>query len=270
MNNYLIAIPVASVIACGTAYLAAINTDSKPAGSFTDAQKDQIGLVAADYLRAHPEILNEMSKKLRAQAQNTQTSSAAALENRDALLSDPTSPVLHPTGDVAVIQFFDYQCIYCAKVAPTVEQFISQNPDVRFIYKEWPIFGSRWPASIQAAKIGLSLYKKGGANVYHRYHAALFATGHNEGKLLDADIRRAAVKAGITAMLKAHVEAMATALEENNALAKRLGIQGTPAFLIMPVSGATAENVSVIEGATSLDALRAAVDKARGGVKKGD
>lgn len=238
---------------------------------FSAAQKAQIGEVAADYLRAHPEILIEMSQKLQAQAQSKQMGSAvtAALQDQAALLNDLTSPVLHPEGDVAVIQFFDYQCIYCAKVAPTVEQFISNNPDVRFIYKEWPIFGSRWPVSIQAAKVGLSLYKTGGAEVYHRYHAALYATGHNEGKLLDADIREAAVKAGVTSTPKADVEAMGTVLEANNALAKRLGIQGTPAFFVMPVKGATAENVSVIPGATSLEALQAAVAKARGGVKKG-
>lgn len=239
--------------------------------TFSAAQKAQIGEVAADYLRAHPEILVEMSQKLQAQAQNKQMASAAgaAPENRDALLNDPTSPVLHPGGDVAVIQFFDYQCIYCAKVAPTVEQFISTNPDVRFIYKEWPIFGSRWPASVQAAKVGLSLYKAGGAEAYHRYHAALYATGHNEGKLLDADIREAAVKAGITATPETEVDAMGAVLDANNELAKRLGIQGTPAFFVMPVKGATAENVSVIPGATSLKALQAAVGKARGGVKRG-
>lgn len=270
MNNYLIAILIASGIALG-AGAAAIYAPDKSTGAFTVQQKAQIGEVAADYLRAHPEILIEMSQKLQAQAQNKQMASAAtaALENQAALLNDPTSPVLHPKGDVAVIQFFDYQCIYCAKVAPTVEQFISNNPGVRFIYKEWPIFGSRWPASIQAAKVGLSLYKAGGADVYHRYHAALYATGHNEGKLLDADIREAAVKAGMTSRPKADVEAMGAALNANNDLAKRLGIQGTPAFFIMPVKGATAENVSVIPGATSLQALQAAVAKARGAAKTG-
>ncbi|MEN4695616.1 ParB N-terminal domain-containing protein [Pantoea agglomerans] len=106
-------------------------------------------------------------------------------------------------------------------------------------------------------------------DAYHRYHAALYATGHNEGKLLDEDIRQAAVKAGVTATPKAGVEAMGAALEKNNQLARRLGIQGTPAFFVMPVTGATAENVSVIPGATDLQALQAAVEKARGGVKKG-
>ena len=263
---------VSAAAAAGAAANAATaDVSASATTAFSAAQQVQIGEIAADYLRAHPEILIEMSQKLQAQSQEKQMASAAgaALENQDALLNDPTSPVLHPKGDVAVIQFFDYQCIYCAKVAPTVEQFIRQNPDVRFIYKEWPIFGSRWPASVQAAKAGLSVYKDGGADAYHRYHAALYATGHNEGKLLDEDIRQAAVKAGVTATPKEEVEAMDAALEKNNALAKKLGIQGTPAFFVMPVKGATAENISVIPGATDLQALQAAVEKARNSVKKG-
>lgn len=247
------------------------DTTTTAVATFNDTQKAQIGEVAADYLRAHPEILIEMSQKLQAQSQEKQmaSASAAALQNKEALLNDPTSPVLHPKGDVAVIQFFDYQCIFCAKVAPVAEQFISKNQDVRFIYKEWPIFGRRWPASVQAAKVGLSVYKKGGAEAYHRYHAALYATGHDEGKLLDEDIRQAAVKAGVTDPTREDVEGMAAALAANDALAKELGIQGTPAFFVMPVKGATAENVSVMPGAIDLQALQAAVEKARSGVQQG-
>lgn len=238
---------------------------------FSDAQKAQIGQVAADYLRAHPEILIEMSQKLQAQQQTKQRDQAvtAALQELPALLNDPASPVLHPAGDVAVIQFFDYQCIYCAKVAPVVEQFISRNPDVRFIYKEWPIFGSRWPASTEAAKTGLAVWQAGGAQAYHRYHAALYATGHNEGRLLAEDIRQAVAGAGVSSLTSARIGEQGAALEANNQLAKRLGIQGTPAFFIMPVNGATADNVSVVPGAATLQTLQAAVDKARGGVKKG-
>ena len=116
------------------------------------------------------------------------SAASAALADQDALLNDPTSPVQHAKGDVAVIQFFDYQCIYCAKVAPTVEQFISQNPNVRFIYKEWPIFGSRWATSLDAAKTGLQIYQQKGAEAYLTYHNGIYSTGHNEGKLTAADV----------------------------------------------------------------------------------
>lgn len=244
-------------------------TDRKDAEAFTPAQQSQIGTIAADYLRAHPEILIEMSQTLQAQEQEKQQKRtlSAVLESQPALLDDPDSPVLNPKGSVAVVQFFDYQCIYCAKVAPVVKKFISLSPDVRYVYKEWPIFGGRWPASAEAAKAGVGIWKVKGANAYYRYHEAIYATGHNEGKLTSDDIRRAAKKAGAEPLVLS--ELSDAALKANDALAKRLGLQGTPAFIVLPVTGATAENISVLPGAVTLEALQAAVAKARGDVEKG-
>ena len=84
-----------------TGYATADTTGTATA-AFSDAQKAQIGEIAAGYLRAHPEILIEMSQKLQAQAQNKQMASAAgaALANQDALLNDPSSPVLHPATQI--------------------------------------------------------------------------------------------------------------------------------------------------------------------------
>lgn len=238
-------------------------------GSFTPAQQDAIGKIAADYLRAHPEVLVEMGQKLQQQAQEKQAAQAvqAALKQQDGLLNDPDTPLLHPAGDVAVVQFFDYQCVYCSRTAPAVEAVIRDNPDVRFIWKEWPIFGGEWPLSATAAQTGLAVWKQGGAEAYHRYHAALFASVHIEGDLTAADIDAAVKQAGTPAIPD---PAVATpVLDRTNALAKSLGIQGTPAFVVMPVKGANAGNVSVIPGAVSQSALQAAVHKARSALKKG-
>ncbi|PIJ50032.1 hypothetical protein BL250_08865 [Erwinia sp. OLTSP20] len=238
-------------------------------GSFTPAQQDAIGSIAADYLRAHPELLVEMSQKLRQQAQEKQATQAvqAALIRQDDLLNDPDTPVLHPAGDVAVVQFFDYQCVYCSRTAPAVEAVIRDNPDVRFIWKEWPIFGGKWPLSATAAQTGLAVWKQGGAEAYQRYHAALFASGHIEGDLTAADIDAAVKQSGTTAL--PDPATVMPVLDRTNALAKSLGIQGTPAFVVMPVKGANAGNVSVIPGAVSQAALQAAVNKVRAAVKKG-
>ncbi|NIF23922.1 DsbA family protein [Candidatus Pantoea multigeneris] len=238
---------------------------------FTPAQTQAIGEIAANYLREHPQVLVDVSQRLQDQAQADQMKQAttAVLSNQAALLNAPGTPVYHPGGDVAVVQFFDYQCIYCAKMAPVVEQFINGNPKVRYVYKEWPIFGSRWSASTRAAQTGLSVFKSGGAEAYYRYHNAIYATGHNEGKLTGDDIRQAELEAGITSAPQEDLQGLAAILEANNQLAQRIGINGTPAFIIMPVKGATADNVTVIPGATSLSALQAAVDKARAGEAKG-
>ena len=244
--------------------LLSLSVSASAATSFSAEQQKEIGRIAADYLREHPELLVEMSQKLQQQAQDEQSSQAvsAVLKNQDTLLNEPTSPVLNPKGAVAVIQFFDYQCIYCAKVAPVVEQFISNNPDVRYIYKEWPIFGNRWSASIEAAKTGLAVYRAKGPDAYHRYHAAIYDTGHNEGKLTGDDIRAAAAKAGVKDLPENIADG--SGLAANQILAKRLQIQGTPAFIVMPVQGANAGNVSFIGGAAELSTLQAAYDKARG------
>jgi hypothetical protein len=95
-----------------------------------------------------------------------------------------------------VIEFFDYQCVFCSRFAPELEKVMKAQPDVRYLFKEWPIFGGRWEASLQAAQQGLTVWQKKGPQAYVTYHNAIYATGHNEGKLTAEDIRVAASKAG--------------------------------------------------------------------------
>ena len=122
----------------------------------------------------------------------------SVMDNQTTLLQDPDTPAFGPEkAKVAVIEFFDYQCVFCNRFAPELEKVMKAQPDVRYVFKEWPIFGSRWPESLQAAQQGLSVWKQKGAQAYVTYHNALYATGHNEGALTESDIRAAASKAGL-------------------------------------------------------------------------
>ena len=60
--------------------------------------------------------------------------------------------------------------------------------------------------------------------------------------------------------LKATHEALAS----NDELARTLGFGGTPGFVVMPTSGATAANTTVLPGAVSAEELQAAIVKAQG------
>ncbi|WP_309232531.1 DsbA family protein [Enterobacter sp. JMULE2] len=84
---------------------------------------------------------------------------------------------------MAVIEFFDYQCVFCSQFSPELEKVMKAQPDVRYIFKEWPIFGSRWEASQQAAHQCLAVWKEKGPEAYVTYHYAIYATGHFEGKI---------------------------------------------------------------------------------------
>lgn len=167
----------------------------KPAAVFTPVQEARMGEIAKDYLLAHPEVLVEVSQKQQAQQQEKQQQAmtAAVIENQAALVNDEGTPSYGPAdAKVTVVEFFDYQCIYCARLAPELEKVIKASPGVRFMFKEFPIFGQRWPASLSAAKTGLQVWKQKGADAYLNHHNAIYATGHNEGKLTDADISAAA------------------------------------------------------------------------------
>ncbi|MBZ7671273.1 hypothetical protein FML27_07275 [Klebsiella grimontii] len=135
------------------------------------------------------------------------------------------------------------------------------NPQVRYVFKEWPIFGARWPASLVAAETGLQIWQQKGADAYLSYHNAVYATGHNEGKLTAQDIARASVKAGKLKGKKA--EALDT-LSQIDALAQNLGLRGTPGLIVMPVAGATVDNVTVVPGGASQETLQNAINKALG------
>ncbi|MGX5079545.1 DsbA family protein [Enterobacter mori] len=236
---------------------------SAPQPVFSPEQEAHIGEIAADYLVSHPEILVTVSKKLQEQqqARKQKMFALSVMENQASLLHDPDTPAVGPeNAKVAVIEFFDYQCVFCSRFAPELEKVMKAEPDVRYLFKEWPIFGGRWEASLQAAQQGLTVWQKKGPQAYVTYHNAIYATGHNEGKLTAEDILAAAAKAGLAASAPGDHTA---SLEKNSNLAEALGLTGTPGIIVMPVSGATPDTITVFPEAVTADRLQVAIRKAR-------
>ena len=51
---------------------------------------------------------------------------------RKALERDPNAPVLgNPRGDITLTEFFDYNCPFCKKIMPKMQQLISTDPGLR-------------------------------------------------------------------------------------------------------------------------------------------
>ena len=119
------------------------------------------------YLLEHPEVIEEAVQKLQEKrvAEAANLAKAGLVKHRAALERDPRDFVANPNGKITVVEFFDYRCGYCKLAAPEIVKLIEENPDVRFVFKEFPIFGE---VSDTAAKIaltpqgkakGLELYK---------------------------------------------------------------------------------------------------------------
>jgi protein-disulfide isomerase len=171
----------------------------------------------------------------------------AVMGNQAQLLNDKNTPAIGPdNAKVAVIEFFDYQCVYCSKFAPELKNVMTANPGVKFMFKEWPIFGSRWRTSQDAARHGLVIWKNFGAQSYMVYHDALYQTGHVEGALTEDDINAAVQKAASDK--KGNPVEVDSEIEANNELAQKLGLTGTPGLIIMPVTDATPDKITVLPG----------------------
>jgi protein-disulfide isomerase len=71
-----------------------------------------------------------------------------------AVLRDPDNPVIgNPNGDIAIVEWFDYNCPYCRKLEPELRQVVQDDGKVRLVLKDWPILG---PVSVVAARMALA------------------------------------------------------------------------------------------------------------------
>lgn len=171
--------------------------------------------------------------------------------SRDAVLRDPDIPVLgNPNGDVSVVEFFDYQCPYCKSAAPELMKVVQEDGKVRFVMKDWPVFGA---ASVYAAKIVLA------AQHQRKYAAAHKAVMAARGKLSETLVDDVLRKAGID-LARAKTDAgthdatLTAVLKRNNAQAEAFGFQGTPSFIV---------GTFRVPGVLSADNLKRAIADAR-------
>ena len=219
--------------------------------ALTPAQTKQVEQIVHDYLLQNPNILIEMSQKLQTQrvAQMEQQAQTAIKQHAHSIFSNVNSPVVgNPNGNINLVEFLDYQCGHCKSMAAVVDQLMKNNPNLRVVFKELPIFGenSQW-----AAKAALASEKQG---KYSAFHNALLAA---KDPLSPDAILKIAQSVGLdTKQLQADMQSKAIEqeLQDNVKLAQEIGIMGTPAFILANRNGNT---FSYVPGAIPLDALQA-------------
>ena len=180
------------------------------------------------YLLAHPEVIEEAVRKLQdnKDAQSAEKAKVALKQDRQALERDPRDFVANPNGRITVTEFYDYRCPHCINAAPAVAKIIQDNPDVRFVFKELPIFGA---ISEHAAREAIAIKVAGGD--YLGFYKSLMA---NHG-LDDAAVDRIARTYGVDPAKAEQAPFRATAdaqLTDAHTLASKLDIEGTPTFII--------------------------------------
>src|SRR5712691_3761730 len=207
--------------------------------------------IIRDYLLKNPEIVEQALRILeerQRKAEKQETMKALAAHRED-LLSDPRSPVGgNPQGSVTVVEFFDYRCPHCKRAARDVKKLAQDDPDVRIVYKQFPMLG---PDSELSARAALAAHAQG---KYAALHDAMLAAS---GPLTMRAILKLAGQAGVdVAKLQADIETpeIRATIERDRSLAEAIGITGTPSFVI---------GSELVPGRVDLATLKALVAEAR-------
>jgi protein-disulfide isomerase len=229
---------------------------SAPAGAeqakTVDLPVEEIEKIVRDYLLREPEVVYDALQELQRRQEEAAAARqrAAIAENQGELMNDRATPVGgNPDGDVTLVEFFDYRCAYCRRVVSSMRALLEEDRGLRVVFKELPVLG---PDSMRAAQAALASRNQDG---YVPFHFALMTTDD----LSLEGIRAAARTVGLDPdQLEADMAApeVTATIEANYALANKLGIEGTPAFVI---------GDQLIPGAVDKARLDQLIDEARAG-----
>jgi protein-disulfide isomerase len=215
--------------------------------SFSPDQRRAIEGIVKDYLVRNPEIFLEVQSALEikmAKDEAERTKKMVA-EHAKEIYRAPGAPVAgNPDGDITVVEFFDYNCGYCKRGFGEIAKLVEQDKNVRVVFKEFPILRDE---SEQAARVALAARMQG---KYWEVHRDLIQT---KGLVNEAVALKVAEAHGLDmAKLKADMASpeVKGEIDRVKELAQKLGINGTPHFLVgdQAIGGAPENLYDVLEG----------------------
>lgn len=182
-----------------------------------------------------------------------------AVANARELVRDPDAIVIgNPNGSTSYVQFLDFMCTLSQKMDSAIQNLIKKNPDLRVVYKPYPIRGS---VSVFAGKAAMAANRQG---KYIPFHIALM---RESGHLTDARVLEIAKAVGLDVdRLKADMndKAIAEEIASTAKLADKMGIPGTPALFFVKTQLTPAANPNTVLymlGEFTQPELQKAVDK---------
>jgi protein-disulfide isomerase len=179
----------------------------------------------------------------------TKTTVTISLEPPRVAVDDGGRPVRGPeSAKVEMIEFSDFQCPFCQRANPTVEQVLKTYGDkIKFVYRHYPL--PNHPNARPAAEAAACAETQGR---FWEYHDRLFA---NPTRLADADLKAHAAALGLdTAAFDACFDnhQQKAGVDADIAAADAAGVTGTPAFFI---------NGRMLDGAQPFDAFKRVIDE---------
>ena len=186
-----------------------------------EINKDNIDTIIKKFLKKNPELLKSTLDNYKVSLENQKKQHAINL------LKDVNNPgVFSKQADITIYEFFDYNCGYCKSVVRTIMDVLSEDKKINFVFVEFPILSEQ---SYFAAKAALASKNQ---NLYNKFHLSLMKI---KGRVNEEKVFRTATKIGLDIdQLKKDMKnpEIEQQLMKNREIAKLLGLNGTPAFII--------------------------------------
>ncbi len=220
-------------------------------------------------IREHPEALIESvqayQQKQQAQIQQAQQEFVRQMKtNPQEVIGE--SPTTGSTEfKTLLVEFSDFQCPYCAQAHKTLKQFMAKHKDeVTLVYKHFPLT----PIHPQAMPAAVAAWAAQQQGKFWEYQDALFTHQKQLGEPLyldiaenlNLDLEKFKRDRSLGGSLWEHRQSRAltgerllgeTAIEKDVQLAERLGLSGTPFFVMNGETLSGALQVSDLENALS-------------------
>jgi protein-disulfide isomerase len=190
------------------------------------ALQDQVEPVVRNYLVNNPQVIAEALQRLQQmETQKALGSLRPALEQ-----AFPGTVLGNPDGDVTIVEFSDYRCPFCKRAHLELQAAIAADPMLRVVVREVPILDQQNDRlSRRAAEVALAAAMQG---KYSQTRDALFAVS---GQLRNQDIIGIVRRLGLNERQLADDMKggdVAAELQNNFALAQKIGLSGTPTYVI--------------------------------------
>lgn len=240
--------------AAALALSAALPAQALDITAMSEAERDAFRAEIRDYLMDNPEVIFEAVAVLEERQADAQAQDDVELvaDNADALFHDEASWVGgNAQGDVTVVEFLDYRCGYCRKAFDEVNELLEEDGNIRFIVKEFPILGEQ---SMLAARFAIATLQVAGDAAYESVHDALMSF---TGEINETALTRLAGTLEIDAQpILDHMDsdAVSQVIAANHALGQRMGINGTPSFVM---------GDQMVRGYVPLEGMRQIVEEVR-------
>lgn len=218
--------------------------------SFSPQQRQDIVEIIKDALRSDPGILREALAALQADDESRHEQvTHDALTRLAPKLVEPADPIAgNPAGDVTVVEFYDTRCPYCRGMLPVLAALLRADPNIRLVMKDMPILGA---ASQLESRALLAAQAQGG--YFKLQEPVMKASTPPTRDTLQAEADRQGLDGG-RLLREMDNAAITSRLQANIELARQIGIDGTPAFVI---------GTRLISGAVEVADLQRAVLQAR-------